>query len=218
MTDVRSDIVAWAKWGAANHNLFVYTEGGQRMNCVKNGGARPIYGDCSAFVTACYAWAGAPDPNGLGYNGTGYTGTLLSHGVAISKEQATGGDVIVYGSGTGDHTALVIEGGSDPLTVSHGQQGDPSIMRVSQDGRQPQRFLRFDTTKGSHPTQPQAKHRTTIQQGAHNADVVYLQQRLGLPADGLFGPQTSNAVRAFQASHGLTVDGVVGVATWYALG
>jgi peptidoglycan hydrolase-like protein with peptidoglycan-binding domain len=35
-----------------------------------------------------------------------------------------------------------------------------------------------------------------------------------LSADGRFGPQTENAVRAFQSFYGLTVDGIVGEATW----
>jgi hypothetical protein len=36
-------------------------------------------------------------------------------------------------------------------------------------------------------------------------------------ADGLFGPQTANAVRAFQQSNGLAVDGMVGAQTMGAL-
>ena len=40
--------------------------------------------------------------------------------------------------------------------------------------------------------------------------IQQLQRRLGLAADGDFGPITLRAVRAFQASHGLVVDGIVG--------
>jgi len=45
-----------------------------------------------------------------------------------------------------------------------------------------------------------------------------LQRRLGVTADGDFGPITLRAVRGFQVSHGLVVDGIVGPATRGALG
>ena len=54
---------------------------------------------------------------------------------------------------------------------------------------------------------------------AGEADAVSrLQKALKLPVDGQFGPHTEAAVRRLQARHGLTVDGVVGPATWSVLG
>ncbi len=48
--------------------------------------------------------------------------------------------------------------------------------------------------------------------------VIYLQQKLGIPADGIFGSGTDRAVRSFQTTHGLAADGIVGPNTWAAFG
>ena len=230
MTDVRSQIVAWARWGVENRNGFTYSEGPGRMSGVHNPGPLPCICDWSAFVTYCYSWAGAPDPNGLGYNGSGYTGTLLGHGQLIQPNEVQAGDVVVYGPGTGWHTAVVVDANIfDPLTVSMGQQGDPSYVRVSQDGRQPIRFLRFDTQSVNPGPQPDPTPKGTcsvnlriLKQGDTGGDVRSLQRLLHgttkpLAVDGVFGPSTVAAVRGFQSKMKLTTDGVVGSQTWTSL-
>jgi peptidoglycan hydrolase-like protein with peptidoglycan-binding domain len=61
-----------------------------------------------------------------------------------------------------------------------------------------------------------------VQMGASGDNVVAIQYLLrhhgsDIEVDGDFGEQTDGAVRAFQTSKGLTVDGVVGPETWGAL-
>lgn len=50
--------------------------------------------------------------------------------------------------------------------------------------------------------------------GSKGADVKYLQQKLGITADGIFGQGTNTAVVAFQKKMKLTADGIVGPVTW----
>ena len=64
--------------------------------------------------------------------------------------------------------------------------------------------------------------RPTLRRGASGDDVRHLQQKLvdhgaWLSVDGSFGIATEGAVRTFQRDHGLSVDGIVGAATWAAL-
>jgi hypothetical protein len=63
----------------------------------------------------------------------------------------------------------------------------------------------------------------TVKAGSHGDDVRAVQYLLAnvygysLAVDGVFGPDTNNAVRDFQAAHGLPADGIVGSNTWKAL-
>jgi murein DD-endopeptidase MepM/ murein hydrolase activator NlpD len=60
--------------------------------------------------------------------------------------------------------------------------------------------------------------RATVRAGTTGADVRYLQTKLGITADGIFGRQTQAAVKAYQQASGLVVDGIVGPKTWAAIG
>lgn len=50
--------------------------------------------------------------------------------------------------------------------------------------------------------------------GSRGDEVKAVQEKLGIGADGVFGPGTSKAVKDWQAAHGLAADGLVGDATW----
>jgi Transglycosylase-like domain/Putative peptidoglycan binding domain len=57
-----------------------------------------------------------------------------------------------------------------------------------------------------------------VKRGDRGSAVRQIQSRLGIPADGVFGPQTERAVRRFQRANGLVADGIVGPQTRGALG
>lgn len=71
---------------------------------------------------------------------------------------------------------------------------------------------------GSALAAPASADAESLKRGSRGPAVVELQQKLGIPADGVFGEQTGRAVRRFQARKGLTVDGIVGTQTASALG
>jgi putative chitinase len=53
--------------------------------------------------------------------------------------------------------------------------------------------------------------------GSEGENVKKLQIKLGVDPIGKFGPKTDAAVKAFQSSNGLKVDGIVGPTTWNIL-
>ncbi len=69
------------------------------------------------------------------------------------------------------------------------------------------------------PEPPTTSENTVVlSAGSEGRQVMLLQRTLGrIKVDGIFGPETEEAVRTFQASKGLTVDGIVGAATGAAL-
>jgi hypothetical protein len=87
----------------------------------------PSAWDCSAFVTNCHYAGGVADPNGLGYNHEGYTGTLMDHGTKVhSVDDLSKGDLIFYGFSeerpgfhAGDPTHVALYAG-DGMVISNG--------------------------------------------------------------------------------------------------
>jgi len=79
------------------------------------------------------------------------------------------------------------------------------------------------TTTSTTPTTPATlPEGVVLRRGAKGAEVQQVQEALvalgySTTVDGKFGPDTAQAVQSFQASSGLTNDGVVGPATLSAL-
>ena len=57
-----------------------------------------------------------------------------------------------------------------------------------------------------------------LRKGVSGEPVRVLQVKLGVPADGHFGPATEAALKAYQQKNGLAVDGVAGPDTFMRLG
>jgi len=111
-------------------------------------GSYPITLDCSSSVTKLCQCSGLKDPNGpaYDYDGFGYTGTLLDflpH--YYSPAQARVGALVVFGPGTGEHVAMVLEPHPrNPLLFSHGMERGPIAVRLHDEAQfhnPPTRFL-----------------------------------------------------------------------------
>ena len=101
-------------------------------------------------------------------------------------------------------------GGGVALASTAAAQPATSAAQVALTSRSPESTLPAWPILSQYGVQAVRSTITSMQYllNAHGANVA---------VDGLFGPQTDAAVRAFQASHGLVVDGVVGEQTWSKL-
>lgn len=93
-------------------------EAGERITC-----------DCSESVTLICRLAGLRDPNGLRYDGEGYTGTMLSHLEHFDDwTKVHEGTLIVFGAYPGEHVVMVTKpNGENPEVYSHGSYSDHAI-------------------------------------------------------------------------------------------
>ena len=62
-----------------------------------------------------------------------------------------------------------------------------------------------------------AQNRATLRRGDRGLLVERVQKKVGVAADGIFGPGTEAAVRQFQRDNGIVPDGIVGPKTWAAI-
>lgn len=95
----------------------------------------PITMDCSESVTLICRLSGLKDPNGMMYDGEGYTGDMLAHLPHFTNyDQLHKGSLIVYGTGTGTHVVMVTEpNGVNPEVYSHGSHASHAIWSLAQE-------------------------------------------------------------------------------------
>lgn len=110
-----------------------YTQDARRMSIVRHKWRPPFHDvleeDCSSFATACYWLAACADPNGYGYNGLGWTGSLCQHGKPVKPDKARPGDLYFYGDGPPWSHVVVGAGGGKGY--SHGSEGGPRVVDVN---------------------------------------------------------------------------------------
>ncbi|HZV01803.1 MAG TPA: GH25 family lysozyme [Planctomycetota bacterium] len=183
---------------------------------------------------------GAPNADSDVFNGTvaQLQAFAASHGTATVGGGSSGGST--GASSAGGSQPIVREGSTGSAVVALQQDLDRAGYAVTTDGTfgpatlaavkafQAANGLVADGIVGpltwaALASATATSSRSTLREGATGSEVVTLQRALATAGfspgaqDGDFGPATLAAVEAFQAAKGLTVDGVVGPATWAAL-
>lgn len=160
--DLRQAICDRARWGVAHTSQIHYTESYPgRIDWVgKPVGYLPVSPDCSSFTVMCFEWAGAPRPDGqpAGSSIVGDTQTLMEFALAqITLDECDAADLVIYGTDqlSTQHVAIILGPGSNPLTVSHGDEAGPLFQPVFAETR-PKRYFRFVTSVPG-PTPPAPK-------------------------------------------------------------
>jgi NlpC/P60 family protein/putative peptidoglycan binding protein len=163
--------------------------------------------DCSGLVQTSYRAAGVALPR--------VSRQQYGAGKLVPLSALRAGDLLFYARDT-----------SDPRTVGHvGIYLGRGRMVEAPNRRAPVRIASiWRPGLLGRATRPAAGLRglLDVEVGERSNAVAAVQLRLKandlcVAADGDYGPLTRRAVTAFQRAHGLTVDGVVGRATWGAL-
>ena len=217
IAQVRQNMVANCRWAVTNHKRINYAE--IRPYPLIAPRTLPFTTDCSGFAAMMARWSGAADPTGNGFNGFGNTDTMLAQSHHITQAETQPGDFAVFGLHPSQHMVVLTQsaaGGNGALCVSHGQQGDPVEVPLSEEiVAQPITFLRL-MPGGAVPPQggpnPFCPLDVNGEFGAQTIEA--LQWKLGVDQDGVFGPDTK---RALQRHLGLTPTGNVGPDTIKAL-
>lgn len=195
---------------------------------------------CVIFVWWCFLEAGAP---GLFYGGkktascTAVYKWAKSAGLLVSATNARAGDLVLFkfSSNPPDHIGIVESAGSSRITTIEGNTSSGnSGSQANGDGvyrryRYPSQIYavirpKYAAEAGSGTTTAKEEYCSVnvlmLKKGSKGNTVksaqALLKYRHGyqIEVDGDFGSATQAAVRSFQRSKGLGVDGIIGANTW----
>ncbi|GAA2027116.1 hypothetical protein GCM10009839_27210 [Catenulispora yoronensis] len=206
-----------ASWNGTPYSTSSYKAG--------PGGDISYRTDCSGYVSMALHLGGS------------YTTVSLPQVVTqISKDSLQPGDLLgVLGSNTGGNAGhvLIFDGWANSAHSSYNaweDSGDagvhhltipypywPNTSGPAASLYKPYRYNHISDSGGV--TMPAWPNVVVNQSGANVQALQYLLRAHGstVAADGQFGNDTLNAVKAFQSANGLGVDGQVGPQTWTAL-
>lgn len=198
IAQVRQNMVNNCRWAVAHHKRINYAE--IRPWPVIPWRTLPFTTDCSGFAEMMAMWSGAADPSGAGFDGSGATGSILAHSTHIPQAETQPGDFAVFGPGMGVHMVVLTEsaaGGNGALCVSHGRQGDPVEVPLSEEiVAQPITFLRLMPGGAVPPPGGPNPFCPLGVDGDFGTDTIEaLQWKLGVDEDGDFGPDTKRALQ-----------------------
>lgn len=191
-----------------------YADSGQHIGAqyqVFNSGRIVCYVDPSLVVYHAYAaseWAIGVETEDDGNPGTPWSPAQVRSLAQIGRFHGVPARMLV-GSGPGDGVGYHQQ---NPAWNQSGH-GCPGPVRVAQIPA----VLRAMTASAPAPSVAYHYWRM-LQQGNQGVDVQHMQRRLGVTADGIFGPQTRAALMAWQRAHGLVPDGLFGPLSQRRLG
>ncbi len=77
----------------------------------------------------------------------------------------------------------------------------------------------WEDVKATNRQIPDLKHKEAVGglDFASIRDFAAVQRAIDVKPDGIYGPMSATAVKEYQMSHGLSVDGIVGPSAWNTL-
>lgn len=124
LSGIRGSVVNWANQGYSKRP-FDYSHANRPPSQWAKG-HWPSSMDCSLFVSLCYLWGGAKDPQGSNFSGSdsfSMEDYCKSKGFGVALKDTQPGDILIYN----DHVEVfaTATGDKDSLVIGMGFQGGP---------------------------------------------------------------------------------------------